>query len=149
MSQALKLPFNEQRQAVITEARTWLRTPYHHKAKVKGAGIDCGQLLVAVYVACGFVEPFETGDYSPDWMLHREEERYLNWVKKFAIETDNPLPGDIVVWKFGRCISHGGIVVEWPKIIHAFMPEKMCVLGDGEKGTFANRKPMFFTIWPK
>lgn len=149
MSQLLKLPFEDQRAAVAAEARTWLGTPYHHKAQVKGAGIDCGQLLVAVYVACGLVEPFETGDYSADWMLHRDEERYLSWVKKFAVETDTPKPGDIVVWKFGRCISHGGIVIDWPNIIHAYSHEGMCVQGDGSIGDLGRRKPMFFTIWPE
>ncbi|HXA47516.1 MAG TPA: NlpC/P60 family protein [Burkholderiaceae bacterium] len=138
-----------QREAVVAEAREWLGTPYHHRAQVMGAGVDCGQLLVAVYVACGLVAPFETGDYPADWMLHREEERYLGWVKKFAVETATPQPGDIVVWQFGRCISHGGIVVEWPQIIHAYRPECMCVLGDGSIGDLAHRKPRFFTIWPE
>lgn len=148
-----KLPSNvlehSQRCAVVAEAQSWLGTPYHHMAKIKKAGVDCGQLLVAVYTECGLVEPFETGDYPADWMLHRDEERYLGWVKKFAVETDDPKPGDIVVWKFGRCISHGGIVVKWPTIIHAYMPEKLCVLGNGIKGAFEKRTPQFFTIWPK
>lgn len=139
----------EQRAAVVVEACTWLGTPYVHQAKVKGAGVDCGQLLVAVYSAAGVVEPFETGYYPADWMLHRDEEKYLGWVRKFAKETNDPQPGDIAVWRFGRCISHGAIVLDWPIVIHAYKLERMCVIGDASKGEFEKRTPMFFTVWPK
>jgi cell wall-associated NlpC family hydrolase len=29
------------REAVIAEARTWLGTPWHHQASLKGVGCDC------------------------------------------------------------------------------------------------------------
>src|SRR5580693_6932362 len=127
------------RQKVVEEARRWIGTPYHHRAKVLGAGVDCIQLLVAVYSACGLIEDADTGDYPMDWMLHRDEERYLNGVMQYAVETDTPLPGDVVVWRFGRCISHGGIIVEWPFIIHAYRPERSCVFGDASKGDLGER----------
>ncbi len=39
-------------------------------------------------------------------------------------------PGDIVLWKFGRCFSHGAIIVEWPTIIHAYVGQR-CTLENG------------------
>ena len=33
------------RQAIIDETVTWLRTPYHHMAAIKGAGVDCAQTV--------------------------------------------------------------------------------------------------------
>lgn len=137
----------EQRQAVIAEAKTWLGTPYHHRARVKGAGVDCGMLLIAVYAAAGASPDFDPGDYPPDWMMHRDEERYLGWVMKFAAPTTNPQPGDLAVWRFGRCISHGAIIVAWPQVIHAYRQERMCVQGDVSGGDFAHRTPLFFTLW--
>jgi len=37
------------RLAVIEEAWGWLRTPYHHMGRVRGAGTDCLMLLAEVY----------------------------------------------------------------------------------------------------
>lgn len=112
----------EQRAAVVAEARTWLGTPYHHEACVKGAGVDCGMLLRAVYIATGVMPKFEVESYPRDWHLHRGEERYLSYVLQYADEIDSPpLPGDLVVWRFGRSFAHGAIAVQWPSIIHAYI----------------------------
>lgn len=35
----------QQRAAVIAEAESWLSTPYHHEARIKGHGVDCAQIL--------------------------------------------------------------------------------------------------------
>lgn len=112
------------REKVIEEARTWLNTPYHSSAKLKGIGTDCGQFLIAVYEAAGVIikDDCNPGSYSHEWHLHRSEEKYLNWVEKYCEKINgNPLPGDIAVFKFGRCVSHAGIVLEWPHIIHAYV----------------------------
>lgn len=138
-----------QRQAVVAEAKTWLKTPYHHSARIKGAGVDCAQILIAVYSACGIIEAFDPGYYPSDWMLHRSEERYLSWIDKYAQVTDTPLPGDIVLYRFGRCISHGGIVIEWPTIIHAHMPDRQVTLAEGDKGSLGKRLHLFYTLWGK
>lgn len=41
------------RQAVIDEARTWIDTPFHHQAALKGVGCDCGGLVRGVGEASG------------------------------------------------------------------------------------------------
>lgn len=135
-----------QRQAVLAEAHTWLRTPYHHQQRVKGAGVDCAQILIAVYAACGRIPEVEPGDYPPDWMLHREEERYLGWVQRFAVQVASPQPGDVVLYKVGRCFAHAGIVVAWPTILHAFRREGV-VLADGTQGFLAEREATFWSVW--
>lgn len=136
----------DQRRAVLAEAMSWLGTPYHHKARVKGAGVDCAQILIAVYAACGVIPAFDPGDYPPDWMLHREEERYLGWVQRFAVEVEQPQPGDVVLYRVGRCYAHGGIVVAWPTILHAFRREGV-VLADGTQGFLAERAATFWSVW--
>jgi cell wall-associated NlpC family hydrolase len=111
---------DEQRQRVVEVARTWLRTPYHHQGRVKGVGVDCATLLAEVACEAGLVERVEIPFYSSQWHLHRGEERYLDTVLCYAREIEwSPGPGDIVLWRFGRCFSHGAIVVAWPVIIHA------------------------------
>ncbi len=112
------------RDAVICEAKTWLNTPYHSGAGLKGIGVDCGWLLIRVYESAGVVPvgDCDPGPYSPEWHLHRNEEKYLMWIQKYCEITESePLPGDIAVFRFGRCISHGAIVLAWPRIIHAYV----------------------------
>lgn len=144
----------EQRAAVIEEARAWLKTPYHHQGFVKGSGVDCAFLLVEVYHACGLIPKIDPRPYPPDWHFHRDEERYLKWVEKYACPVTAPQPGDVVLYKFGRCVSHGAIVVEWPTIIHAALHEG-CLLGEGDQGRLAGRLAVnkakghtgFWSLW--
>lgn len=137
----------EQRKAVVAEAHTWLRTPYHHKAAIKGAGVDCAMILVEVYHACGLIPRIDVGDYPPDWMMHRDEERYLGWVKKYCCEVETAQPGDIALYRVGRCFSHGAIVVDWPTIIHAYIRERNVQLADGRGGWLAGRIVKFYSLW--
>ena len=65
------------RAAVVAEARSWIGTPYHLGADVKGAGVDCAMILVRVFCDLGLVAPFDPRPYSNDWHLHRGEEVYL------------------------------------------------------------------------
>ena len=131
---------------VVSEAMTWLRTPYHHRARVKGAGVDCAQILIAVYAAVGLIDEFDTGDYPPDWMMHRSEERYLSFVLDRAEPVAEPLPGDVALYKVGRCFAHAGIVVEWPTIIHASNIDRAVVLADGTQGWLAGRDIKFWRV---
>lgn len=105
---------------VISAARGWLGTPYHPGGRVKGAGVDCLTLLAEVYAEAGILPRVHVPTYSPDWHLHRNSERYMDGLLDYAVEViPPPMPGDIALWKFGRCYSHGAIVVAWPRIIHA------------------------------
>ena len=106
---------------VIAEARSWLGTPYHHAACVKGVGVDCAMLVKAVYEAAGLVSPFEVSFYPPDWHLHRDEERYLGFVAERASASDRPQPGDLALFRFGHCVSHGAIVIDRDWLIHSYI----------------------------
>ena len=109
---------------VVGIARKYLNTSYHSGAKIKGTGIDCGWLLIAVYEDAGLlpIGECDPGYYSNEWHLHRSEEKYLGWIEKYCdVVEGDPLPGDIALFKFGRCVSHGGIITEWPYIIHAYV----------------------------
>ena len=108
------------RDQVVAEAESWLRTPYHSCARIKGAGVDCAQFPAAVYESTGLIPKLDL-DYSPEWYMHQDEERYLRWVFPYSTEItrEELLPGDFAIWKFGRTYSHGAIVIDKPTIIHA------------------------------
>jgi cell wall-associated NlpC family hydrolase len=113
---------NETGLKIVTEAERWLGTPYHHMADVIGVGVDCAMLPVRVFAALGLI-PADTDPrpYPYDWMLHRDEERYLFWVNKFADPVTVPRDGDLALFRVGRCIAHGGIFYGDGMMIHADM----------------------------
>lgn len=137
------------REAVLAEARTWVGTPWKHRARVRGragGGVDCAHYLIAAFAGAGCVQAFDPGPYPPDWMLHRDEERLLAVVERYASQTSAPQPADIAVWRFGRCFSHLAIVVAWPQILHAYKAEGGVVPGDGTKGLLAARERRFYAL---
>jgi len=106
-----------------------------------------------VYREAGLIGEVDVPYYPADWMLHRSDEIYLGIVQQYAAElrTDegsrrSALPGDFVIYRFGRCFAHGAIVLEWPTIIHA-LTGRGVVLSDGEReGMLLGRKRRFFSL---
>lgn len=135
------------RAAIVAEALTWLRTPYHHKARVKGAGADCALFPAAVYEACKVIPHIEP-DYVRDWYLHRREERYLEWVRRFGVEIPEAAakPADFVLWKWGLTYSHGGIVVGPTTVIHAYLRVGVTLDDWSQHEELRTRPRLFFTL---
>jgi hypothetical protein len=117
-------PARVQRETVVAAARTWIGTPYHHTADVKGHGVDCAMLLVRVYCDLGLVETFDPRPYTQDWFLHRDEEKYLGHLLERSRPVREPGLADVVVFRIGRLYAHAGIVSRLNPlaIIHAFKP---------------------------
>jgi len=132
------------RRAVVAQAESWIGTPFHHAARVKGAGVDCLMLLAEVYETAGVTAHIEPPFYVPDWHLHRDAERYLGGLGRYAREIASPAPGDIALFRFGRTFSHGAIVVAWPRVIHAYWSIGV-VWGDATLHPLAERPVRFFT----
>ena len=137
-----------ERERLVAEALTWLGTPYHHAGRVKGGGTDCGMLILQAFINVGLIVDTEVGYYPMDWHLHRSAEHYLGWVTRYCkkVERDTPLPGDVIVYRYGRCISHGALVVAWPQIIHAYLGLGV-VLADGNDGDMQKRQSGIYSYW--
>ncbi|ACB96297.1 hypothetical protein [Beijerinckia indica] len=141
-----------ERALIVSEARRWIGTPYHQCADVLGAGVDCGMLLVRVFVDTGLCVPFDPRPYASDWHLHRSEERYLGFVFDRCREVDVPGPGDIVVFKYGRCYAHGGIITKTDPLtfVHAYSLARAVIeerLGQNAQLDQAKRSRRFFSYW--
>jgi len=137
---------DERRGLLVQSAYRWLGTPYHHRARIHGVGVDCAQLLIAVYAEAGVIDAFEPEDYPMDWMLHREEERFIATIRACGgVRTNNPRPGDVALWRFGRCYAHGGILVGDGLVIHARNPMGVLLSGINE-GELARRHCLYWTV---
>lgn len=127
------------RDDVVRASRTWRGTPYHHMAKVKGAGVDCGQLVIAAFQEAG-LKVDDPGFYTCDWHLHQDEDRYIEFVSRYLTRLDDaeatireryahdcatPSPASVLVFRVGRTFSHGGIITQWPFFIHSSLPAGM------------------------
>lgn len=143
----------EQRAAVLACAKSWERTPFVDNAMVKGCGVACGPLLIAVYRSIGIPvgEP-QWALFPTDWHLHTQEERYYNMVAQYSHPVESPEPGDMVLFRFNRAdkakkpFCHGGIVVKWPVIIHAYWG-KGVEYTDVSKGPLEKREKVFLSPW--
>ena len=140
------------RKAIVANARSWIGTAYHHAADLKGVGVDCAMLLIRVYGDLGLIEPADPRPYTRDWMLHRDDERYLRWLLAYAPEVASPAPGDVILFRFGRCFSHGGIIsaVAPLTIIHAFAPARAVLEEEvGRNAELAERLNLarFASLW--
>lgn len=122
----MNLVEQSQRARVVEIARSWKGTKYHHSARIKGVGVDCATIIQAVFEEAGLIPAVDLPAYSPQWHLHRDEEKYLEFIRRFAADVAGPperapQPGDVIVWRFHRAFAHGGIVTAWPLVVHAFI----------------------------
>jgi cell wall-associated NlpC family hydrolase len=133
------------RQDVVTEALSWVGTPYHHAAAIKGVGVDCAMLVKQVFEACELIPSFEVASYVHDWHLNRSEELYLKQVEAYAdeISSDLVLPGDLAVVKFARAFSHGAVCIGGGQVVHAYIHRPVEV---GQLKDFGNREIRFYRV---
>jgi NlpC/P60 family putative phage cell wall peptidase len=154
-----------QRQAVIAEAHTWLLTPFHDNQSLKGVGCDCLGFIVGVLRECGVdlydrkerrivsAREIEIPPYSPQFMCHSAEERYIENLLRYSEEVfppGAPQPGDIAMFHFGLCYSHSGLVIEWPtKMIHCYVARNVELINPAIDPHLKRRrfKARFFDPW--
>ncbi len=155
----------DKRLEIDTIARSWIGTPFHDHARVKGAGVDCAQLLLAVYHEAGLIPAIDVGPYSAQFFLHQAEERYLGWVRRFAREIPPPPPvpspaceggtgwgiGDVALYRVGLCFSHAAIIAApgWPHVIHAHAGGRIVRRGFGRSPHLgmAVKEIKFFSVF--
>lgn len=138
---------------IVREARSWLLTPYHPNARVKGVGVDCLTLVVEVLERTGVIEHLEIGHYPNDYHLHSAEEIWKPAVELYARPMELPparipKPGDLVLYRIAKIFNHNAIVIEWPTVIHAVMQQGV-FLADAEKdaGLLSCPERAVFSLW--
>jgi hypothetical protein len=154
----------DQRARAVAEARSWIRTPYHHMGRIKGAGADCYTLLLEVFQTLGLFTAADEQEFYPrDWFLHAREDHYKlrilrharQMVEHFCAPTEIRAPGNIVLLRPPETATrrhtidiHGGIISAWPKVIHAF-PPRVNEVDATTHHSFAAGSLEFFSPWGK
>lgn len=103
------------RAQIVSEARTWLGTPFHHQGRVKGCGVDCAGVVAGVGRALGLTD-FDTVCYGrqPDPLLMGSILRKYLEPKPIS----QAQPGDVLWMAFDRDPQHVAIVTDIG-ILHA------------------------------
>jgi cell wall-associated NlpC family hydrolase len=146
----------EERAAIVAEALTWIGTPFHWEACVKGVGVDCGRFPAAVFNKVGIKNINIKGfpRLSPQWFMHHSDNSYLDQLKLYAVEYElanrSPQPGDLVVAKYGRDWAHSALVIQWPKVIGAAAGHCVTVWQNiYNSPQYAQRELKFLDPWAK
>lgn len=111
------------RAKVVEEALTWIGTPYHDMACVKGIGVDCAMLVFGVAKACGLttLSVKDMPRYSPS--MHVFNKSFLiDEIVKFGcvpVPLNKAEPGDILLFEYHNTIAHAGIKVSDTELVHA------------------------------
>ncbi|MGD9828801.1 MAG: NlpC/P60 family protein [Hyphomicrobiaceae bacterium] len=111
------------RAEVVAAARSWLATPYHHQASVRGVGCDCLGLVRGVYRDLYGREPEDVPAYSRDWTETATSEPLLTAALRHFRPADDrpPSAGDLLVFRFraGSMAKHLAIATDPQRMIHA------------------------------
>ena len=112
------------RARILSEAKSWLGTPYCHQASRKGAGCDCLGLVRGVWREVYGKEPLSVPPYTPNWAEESGEETLLNAANECLqpIEIEDAEPGDIILFRMHPNLpcKHIAILSGSTKMIHAY-----------------------------
>lgn len=108
---------------IVTLAKTWVGTPYHHQASVRGVGCDCLGLIRGIWRELYGAEPEQTPSYSPSWGDVSSDAPLLAAAQRNFIDTNGDMtPGNLLILyvKNARSPKHCAILSGPDTMIHAY-----------------------------
>lgn len=103
---------DELRAEVVRIAHKWLGAKYHINGMIPYKYCDCHTLLIMTFAEARVIKLFQPEFYRPDFSFHTCRETYLEGMKKFAKETKEKKPGDVILYRYAKLIDHAAIVVD-------------------------------------
>jgi len=111
------------RREIVRVARSWIGTPYHHQASVRGVGADCLGLLRGVWRDVYGSEAEQPPPYTRDWAEANGREDLLTGAERHLqrIATDAMRPGDVLLFRMRdkAPAKHVGLLVSSTTFVHA------------------------------
>jgi len=105
------------RSDIVAAARSWVGTPYHHQASLKGVGCDCLGLIRGVWRELRGPEPEAMPAYTKDWNEAQGAEELLAAAERHLLRVtrvEEAAIGDVVVFRIRTPgpAKHAGILVD-------------------------------------
>ncbi len=136
--------------SVVAVARSWLGTPYHDQASLRGVGCDCLGLARGIWREVVGPEPFPILPYSRDWGETGPREVLADGARAMMIEVepDAADPGALVLFRMQtRAIAkHVGILTGPDSFRHAY--ERLGVIEEPLTPS-CRRRIAFAFLFPK
>lgn len=105
-----------------------LKVPYEHRGASRN-GCDCTGLIIGALREMGFLENYKIRNYPPDWNLHGGAGNYImEEINKVADRVKRPAPGLVVLFYFGKCVSHAGLIIEHDLFVHCHKLSRKVVI---------------------
>ena len=109
---------------VIAAARSWLGTPYHDQASVRGVGCDCLGLVRGVWREVVGDEPLPLPRYSRDWgeTCTREPLAEASRTVMLEMPVTEMTPGALILFRMrARAVAkHCGILTAPDRFVHSY-----------------------------
>ena len=127
---------NKQEQ-IVNHARTWLGTPFHHQARLKGVGCDCLGLVVGVVDELGLKDKNGQLLAGYDEIAYSKEPDGAYLTQKLTDlleEVQEPQAGDLALFSVRDNPQHLAILTDyegWLGMIHAYAPARRVVEATG------------------
>lgn len=113
---------------IVAIAQSWIGTPYHHQASVRGVACDCLGLVRGVWRELYDTEPEEAPSYTPDWGEGGGQEVLMNAALRHLEPVARNAPmglGEVLLFRMraGAVAKHLGILSQGgsaPRFVHAY-----------------------------
>ena len=115
----------EQRDNLVRIARSWLGTPFHPHAAIRGVGVDCVHLLAEIYRETGLFAGYELPRYTMGGGDHADVSLVVSWLeahprfRRLDLAADTLAAGDLVTFRLGRVAHHVGLMLSEKTFLHA------------------------------
>lgn len=111
------------RERIVFAARSWIGTPYHHQASVRGVGTDCLGLVRGIWRDLYGRDAERPPPYSRDWAEASGRETMLEAAARhlIAIPAEAATAGNVIVFRLraGTVAKHAAILSSGTTMIHA------------------------------
>jgi NlpC/P60 family putative phage cell wall peptidase len=118
------------RPQIVRLARTWIGTPYHHQASVRGIGTDCVGLVRGIYRELHGADAEAPPAYSRDCAEGAGRETLLEAARRHLVEIPrtDARPGDVLVFRYRKnaLAKHTAIMAHPTSMIHAIEGAPVC-----------------------
>lgn len=108
---------------IVTLARAWIGTPYHHQASTLGIGCDCLGLVRGVYRQYTGADPETPPAYSRDWAEASGIETMLEAAGRHLtpVPPEHAAPGHVLIFRLRptTVAKHAAILATPQTMIHA------------------------------
>ena len=151
----------ESRFRFVTEAMSWIGTPFVDQGAVKGPKgcVDCAMLMARAAIESGLVPEFDPRPYDSRYMMKREgPELFIEIVERLGgreIDAESFRFGDVILYRVAWKFCHGGVKSTATELVHADGVAGMCLLSRLDEAILnfhparepIPREAKYFSMW--